>query len=135
MRSQRPYSQAGPATGLPLFLLLGWLAGLCFSLGAEPTVRWTFQEFTSSCIDLGHYDAKTMQLTVRFVSRHTGRFYRYSNVSAEVWTKLNALNETGGMGGYFNETVVQYPNKYPFKELIIPSFDKIPTKKKAGNPK
>jgi len=95
----------------------------------------TFQEFESSCIDLGHYDEKVRQLTVRFVNRNTERFYRYSNVPAEVWKQLKALNETGGVGNYLNDTVVQHPEKYPFKELMIQSFKSIPKKKKAGDSK
>jgi hypothetical protein len=93
----------------------------------------TFQEFHSSCIDLGHYDAKTKDLTVRFVNRNTERFYRYLNVPSVVWKKLKILNETGGVGEYLNDTIVRHPENYPFKELTIRSFKTAPTKKKAGN--
>ncbi len=93
----------------------------------------TFEEFESSCIDLGHYDAKIKQLTVRFVSPNTERFYRYSNVPAEMWRKLKALNKTGGVGSYLNDAVVRHPEKYPFKELTIHSFKRVSKKKKAGN--
>lgn len=122
--------------GLPLFLV----AMLVFlqpgiDLSAKEDAVLTFQEFESSCIDLGHYDAKAKELTVRFVNRNTERFYRYSNVPAEVWKKLKALNETGGVGEYLNETVVQHPEKYSFKELTIRSFKTIPKKKKAGDSK
>ena len=94
-----------------------------------------FQEFESSCIDLGHYDAEAKQLTVRFVNRNTDRFYRYSNVPAEVWTKLKRLNEIGGVGNYLNETVVQHFEKYPYKELTLRAFKTTPKKKKAGHSK
>ena len=89
-----------------------------------------FQEFESSCIDLGHYDAKGEKLTVRFVNRNTDRFYQYSKVPAEIWKKLNTLNETGGVGEYLNETVVKHQDKHPFKELTIHSFKSIPKRKK-----
>jgi len=97
---------------------------------AEEKAVITFQEFESSCIDLGHYDAKANKLTVRFVGKKPDRFYCYSNISAEVWKKLNALNDKGGVGEYLNETVVQHPEKYPFKEITISSFKTIPKKKK-----
>jgi hypothetical protein len=129
-------ARAGPAMGLPFFLL----AVLIFfpfggALSAKEEAVLTFQEFESSCIDLGHYDAKAKELTVRFVNRNTERFYRYSNVPAEVWKKLNVLNETGGVGEYLNETVVQQPEKFPFKELTIRAFKSIPKRKKAGDSK
>lgn len=84
--------------GLPFLLLLTLLVGASVGQLAEQknSEPLTFQEFESSCIDLGYYDAKGKQLTVRFVNRNTQRFYRYSNVPSEVWNKLNALNETGG---------------------------------------
>ena len=133
---RRAIAQAGPTMGLPFFLL----AILIFlqsgiDLSAKEDAVLTFQEFESSCIDLGHYDAKAKQLTVRFVNRNAERFYRYSNVPAEIWKKLNTLNETGGVGEYLNETVVQQPEKYPFKELTISSFKSVPKKKKAGDSK
>lgn len=122
--------------GLPFFLLviLIFLQSGIDARAEEKTVL-TFQEFESSCIDLGHYDAKAKELTVRFVNRNIERFYRYSNVPAELWKKLTALNETGGVGEYLNETIVQHPEKYPFKELTIRSFKTMPKKKKAGDPK
>ena len=121
--------------GLPFLLVMGilLLPAVCFSV--EEKVVLTFQEFESSCIDLGYYDAKSKELTVRFVNRNTERFYRYSNVPVEVWKKLNSLNETGGVGEYLNETVVRQPEKHPFKELTIRSFKSIPKKKKAGDSK
>ena len=104
---------------------------------AEETNLPTFQEFQSSCIDLGCYDEKAKQLTVRFVNRNAERFYRYSNVPAEVWTRLRKLNETGGVGEYLNETIVQHREKFPFEELTIRKFKTIPIpgKKKAGDSK
>ena len=127
---------AGPVMGLPFFLL----AVLIFlhsgvDLPAKEEGVLTFQEFESSCIDLGRYDAKAKELTVRFVNRNTERFYRYSNVPLEVWKKLNALDERGSVGEYLNETIVQHPKKYPFEELTIRSFKTVPKKKKAGNSK
>jgi len=133
MLSARQMSQAGPAMGLPFLLLMGILLLPSVCLPAEKKLVLTFQEFESSCIDLGHYDAKAKELTIRFVNRNTERFYRYSNVPAEIWKRLNALNETGGVGEYLNETIVQQPEKYPFKELTIRSFKTIPKKKKAGD--
>jgi hypothetical protein len=121
--------------GLPFLLLVGFLLLPAVCLRAEDKLMLTFQEFESSCIDLGHYDEKAKELTVRFVNRNRERFYRYSKVPTEVWTKLKALNETGGVGEYLNETVVQDPEKYPFKELTIRSFKTIPKKKKAGDSK
>ncbi len=121
--------------GLPFLLLVGILLLPSAGLSAEEKTVLTFQEFESSCIDLGHYDAKAKELTVRFVNRNTERFYRYSNVPAEVWKKLNALNETGGVGEYLNETIVQWPEKHPFKELAIKSFKSIPKTKRAGDSK
>ena len=135
MSSNRQESKAGPVVGLPFFLLIGILLLPSVCLQAEEKVVPTFQEFESSCIDLGHYDEKVRQLTVRFVNRNTERFYRYSNVSAEVWKKLNLLNQSGGVGEYLNETIVQHPEKYPFEELTIRSFTTIPKKKKAGDSK
>ena|SRR5215203_1992798 len=135
MFSVRQISKAGPKTGLPFLLWLGIFLLSGESLRAEGKDVITFQEFESSCIDLGHYDAKAKELTVRFVNRNTERFYCYSNVPAEIWKKLNALNETGGVGEYLNETIVHWPEKYPFKELTIKSFKTIPKKKKAGDSK
>ena len=121
--------------GLPFLLLLGLFLLPGLGSRAEEKAVLTFQEFESSCIDLGHYDAKAKELTVRFVNRNTERFYRYSNVPPDVWKKLNGLNETGGVGEYLNETIVQHPEKYPFKEFSIRSFKTIPKKKRAGDSK
>jgi hypothetical protein len=135
MSSIPQLSKAGPKMGLPFLLWLGILLLVGESLRAGEKDVIIFQKFESSCIDLGHYDAKAKELTVRFVNRNTERFYCYSKVPAEIWIKLNALNETGGVGEYLNETIVQWPEKYPFKELTIKSFKTIPKKKKAGNSK
>ena len=120
--------------GSILSLLSLWLAlngRTAEALAPTPGESWTFQEFASSCIDLGHYDAKKGQLTVRFVSKKTERFYRYSNVRTEIWAKMRQLNESGGVGGYLIETIVKDPKKYPFKELTIREF-KVTPKKKNG---
>jgi hypothetical protein len=129
----RQFAKAGSTMSLPFIFLVTVLAGGCFSLPGDRKEAWTFQEFQSSCIDLGYYDAKSMELTVRFVNPKTQRFYRYSNVPSEIWGRLIALNETGGVGNYLNETVVGNPKKYPFEELTIRSFNKVPRKKKAGS--
>src|SRR5688572_3292324 len=76
--------KAGPIMGLPFLLLMGILLLPSVCLPAEKKAVLTFQEFESSCIDLGHYNAKAKELTVRFVNRNTERFYRYSNVPAEI---------------------------------------------------
>ena len=118
---------AGSILSLPFFCLApdGWAA----QAPAQSKVMWIFEEFASSCIDLGRYDPKTQQLTVRFVNKKTDKFYRYSNVRPEVWKKLRELNESGGVGGYLNDQVVQYPKKFPFEELIIGDFKTVSTKK------
>lgn len=121
--------------GLPFSLLAGIFVVASVTFAAEKKTMLAFQEFESSCIDLGHYDPKSRELTVRFVNRNSERFYRYSNVSAEIWNKLNTLNEKGGVGEYLNETVVQHPEKYPYHELSIQKFKTIPRKKKAGDSK
>ena len=121
--------------GLPFLLLMGILLLPGVGFAAEQRTMPTFQEFESSCIDLGHYDQKARRLTVRFVNRNTERFYRYSNVPVEIWKKLNVLNESGGVGEYLNETIVQHPEKYSFEELRIQFFKTIPKKKKAGDSK
>jgi hypothetical protein len=132
--TRRAIAKAGPVMGLPFFLLtILFFFQSSLNLSAREDAVLTFQEFESSCIDLGHYDAKAKELTVRFVNRNTKRFYRYSNVPVEVWRKLNSLNETGGVGEYLNETIVQRPEKHPFKEFTIRSFKTVPKKKKAGS--
>jgi hypothetical protein len=135
MRSHGELTRAGSVMGLPFLFLLAMLAGGCSGLAEGRKEARIFQEFRSSCIDLGHYNAKARQLTVRFVSRNTQRFYRYSNIPPEIWTRLNTLNESGGVGNYLIETVVQQPMQYPFEELTIRSFSKLSLKKKAGDSK
>ena len=130
IRASRIQAKAGSIVGLPFLMLTVLLLQIAASSPAKETVVLTFQEFESSCIDLGRYDEKAKQLTVRFVNRHRERFYRYSNVPAEVWRKLNVLNETGGVGEYLNETIVQDPATYPFKELTIRAYKTIPKSKK-----
>jgi hypothetical protein len=90
----------------------------------------TFQVFGSSCIDLGHYDGRKKQLTVRFINPDPRRFYRYSSVPMSKWKKLNSLNQRGGVGTYLNETLVQHPEKYPVQEISIPSFQAVLKSKK-----
>jgi hypothetical protein len=128
-------SQAGSLLGLPFLLLLGFLLHSHVALAAQEGVVLTFHEFESSCIDLGHYDKKANELTVRFAQRNAARFYQYSNVPIGIWKKLHALNETGGVGSYLNDVVVQHPERYPFRELTIRSFRTISKKKKAGDSK
>src|SRR5687768_6397907 len=93
-------SKAGSVLSLPFFLVVALFLSSVIVLQAKEKPLPTFEEFESSCIDLGHYDAKVKQLTVRFVNPKTERFYRYSNVPAEIWKKLRALNKTGGVGSY-----------------------------------
>jgi hypothetical protein len=83
----------------------------------------TFRAFKSSCIGLGRYDPGKKELTVQFNNRDPQRSYRYSKVSSTIWKKLNVLNQTGGVGEYFNETVVQHPERYPFEEITVRSFN------------
>ena len=123
---------AKAASILSLPFLLFALSGLAADVPGSSSESLVFEEFASSCIDLGHYDARAKQLTVRFVGRKPERFYRYSNVTPEIWEKLRKLNESGGVGGYLIETVVQNPKKFPFEELTIQKFTVRPGKKKAG---
>ncbi len=52
-------SKAGPTMGLPFFLLLmGILLLPGIGFAAEEKTVPSFQQFESSCIDLGHYDEK-----------------------------------------------------------------------------
>lgn len=128
--------RAGSLVGLPFLLLLVLLLHFNSSLVAEERAVLTFQVFESSCIDLGHYDRKLQRLTVRFVNRETDRFYCYLNVRPELWSKLQKLNETGGVGNFLNEAIVQHPDKFPFEELTIRKYKTVSAKtKKAGNSK
>ena len=129
------FAKAGLIVSLPFLLPAAPLPPFGASSLAKEKALIIFSEFESSCIDLGFYDEKRRQLTVRFVNRNTERFYRYSNVPGRVWKKLNALNQTGGVGNYLNETVVQHPQKYPFEELTIQSFKTLSKKQKAGDSK
>ena len=123
-------TRAGSSLNLPFLLLACCLLGATFCRGAEEKRALAFNEFESSCIDLAHYEPESKQLTVRFVNRNTNRFYRYSNVPSAIWEKLKELNAQGGVGEYLNETIVQHPNKFPFQELTIQTFTRIPAKKK-----
>ena len=124
------FTQAGSIMSLPFL----W-AALDASAAETPPpsgASWTFEEFESNCIDLGHYDRKTRRLTVRFVNKNRTRFYRYSHVPPEVWDKMRKLNESGGVGGYLVETIVQHPDAFPFEELTIPDFKIALKGKKTG---
>lgn len=131
--ARQMFAKAGSVVSLPFLLLAGFLllSGV-YSLAEEKAV-FTFQEFESSCIDLGHYDAEARELTVRFVNRKSERFYRYSNVPREVWAKLQSLNETGGVGNYLHETILGNPKKYPYEEVAFRNFKTVP--KKTGDSK
>jgi hypothetical protein len=123
--------KAGSLLGLPFL----WSSRSCWAADISRAAKDQpmFEEFTSSCIDLGHYDPKARQLTVRFVGRKPDRFYRYSNVPPEVWKKLRQLNQSGGVGEYLNDAIVKEPKTFPFEELTIRDFKIAPKRKKAGN--
>lgn len=127
-------SQILAKTGPILSLAFLWLAlNVRAAEVTAPTGKsWTFEEFVSSCIDLGHYDANKRQLTVRFMNKKAEKFYRYSKVQPEIWKKMRKLNESGGVGGYLIETIVQDPKRYPFEELSIREFKVTPKEKKNG---
>lgn len=131
---------AGSILGLPFLFSPHSL----LTKAAEPqnTVPLTFEQFASSCIDLGSYAPRKRELTVHFTGRNPGRFYRYSNVKPEVWEKLLALNKSGGVGSYLNETIVQHPESFPFEVVRIQEFkiskaaqNERPKKQKAGDSK
>ena len=126
-------AKAGSILSLPFLWsgLRGWAADAS-KRAEEPPV---FESFSSSCIDLGRYDAKARELTVRFVGRKPDRFYRYSNVPREFWEKLLRLNEAGGVGACLNDTLVRDPKQFPFEELRLKEYKIVPEKKKAGNSK
>ena len=130
IRRRQFLAKAGSLLGLPI--LLHALSGRAADAPTPGEDFLVFEEFASNCIDLGHYDLKAKQLTVRFVGRKLERFYRYSNITPEIWEKLRKLNDSGGVGGYLIETVVQNPKKYPFEELTIHKFTVTPRKEKAG---
>ena len=108
---------AGSIVGLPFFFPIPTL----LSAGENPPgkVPTVFEKFTSSCIDLGNYVPETKELIVRFTGRKPDRFYRYSNVTPEIWEKLRTLDKSGGVGIYFNETIVQHPKLFPFEVMTI----------------
>lgn len=133
--------RASSLAGLPFFFSNSSLRAAAADK-ADGKVTPVFEAFTSNCIDLGSYVPKTRELTVRFTGRKPDRFYRYSNVPPEVWEKLRALDKSGGVGGYLNETLVQHPKLFPFKLLTIQEFKvskPVETKKvkkqKAGDSK
>ena len=131
---------AGSIAGLPFFLSVSSLRAA--DVRSTREIPPVFEEFTSSCIDLGNYAPKSRELTVRFTGRKPDRFYRYSNVPPAVWEKLRALNKSGGVGSYLNETIVQHPKLFPFEVLVIQEFKvsksaegKKVKKQNAGNSK
>jgi len=129
--------KAGSRTSLPFLFLVTLTALVVCSTPAQTNHEAVprFQEFQSSCIDLGNYDADKRQLTVRFVNRKAERFYRYSNVEPEIWTKLQALNERGGIGSYLHETILADAKKHPHEEVTIRRFETVRQKKRAENSK
>jgi hypothetical protein len=133
--ARQMYAKAGSVASLPFLLLAAVLVISGVSSAAEEKASLTFEEFESSCIDLGHYDAEARKLTVRFVNRKSERFYRYSNVPREVWAKLQSLNETGGVGNYLHETILGNSKRYPYEEVTFHNFKTAPRNKKAGNSK
>ena len=131
---------AGSIAGLPFFFSVTTLLAAAEKPSAK--VPKVFEEFTSSCIDLGNYVPETKELIVRFTGRKPDRFYRYSNVTPEIWEKLRTLDKSGGVGIYFNETIVQHPKLFPFEVLTIrgfmvskPSVTNKVKKRKAGDSK
>jgi len=135
MISARQILQADLLQGLPFLLLLASIMFMpVWSVKAQTPIL-TFQEIASTCIDLANYDEKTKTLTVRFVNRDSERFYRYSKVPVRVWKKILDLDQTGGVGTYFTETVVRHSETYLFERVIIPSFKVAPKKKTAKDSK
>ena len=131
---------AGSIVGLPFFFSIPSLRAA--SVKADDKAIPVFEAFTSSCIDLGSYVPKSRELMVRFTGRKPDRFYRYSNVPPEIWEKLRALDESGGVGGYLNDTIVHHPKLFPFEVLTIQQFKVSKTskikkveKQKAGDSK
>src|SRR4051812_43879915 len=67
MSISRQVSKAGSIASLPFLLLASaFLLHSKLDLRAQEEALPTFQVFDSSCIDLGRYDRKEKQLTVRF---------------------------------------------------------------------
>ena len=133
--ARQMFVKAGSIASLRFLVLAAVLVVSGLSAAAEEKAVLTFQEFESSCIDLGHYDEEARKLTVRFVNRKSDRFYRYANVPRDVWVKLQFLNETGGVGNYLHETILGNSDKYPYEEVIFHNFKTAPRKKKAGDSK
>ena len=129
------FAKAGSIVSLPFLLLAVTVPSFSVSSLAKEETLPTFPRIRIQLHRSWLYDEKARQLTVRFVNRSTERFYRYSNVPAKVWKKLNALNQSGGVGSYLNDTVVQHPEKYPFSELRIQRFKTVPKNKRAGDSK
>ncbi len=120
IRRRQFLTTAGSIAGLPFFLSITTLLAAAEKPPAKvPTV---FEEFTSSCIDLGSYAPQAKELTVRFIGRKPDRFYRYSNVPPEIWENLRTLEKSGGVGSYLNETIVHHPKLFPFEVLKIQGF-------------
>jgi hypothetical protein len=117
-----PSTQAGLVRGLPFLLLLLAFSPQADGVSPDQSIKLEFQQFESSCINLGHYDRRTRRLTLRFVGSQSNRFYRYSNVAPQQWAKMTVLNKTGGVGNYLNKTVLADPRKHPFEEVVVTSF-------------
>jgi hypothetical protein len=123
MTSRREFlTTAGLATSLPLFFF-GAAQSHMRAAEAPASALPQFHAFKSSCIDLGNYNPAKQELTVRFAGREWNRFYRYQRVPAKVWSRLQELNQKGGVGNYLHEAVIQKPQEYPFTELTIEKFE------------
>lgn len=127
--------KAVPGWGLPFSLILCLLVSSNTFAGDSTNQSLTFHIFKSTCLDLGHYDERRKLLTVRFVNGDRERFYRYSHVPEKTWKKLQQLNEKGGVGAYFTDTIVAHPEKFPYERLIMKSFGTLPTKQKSTKTK
>jgi len=92
----------------------------------------TFQTISSTCIDLASYETNANRLTVRFAGGNKEKFYRYSNVSTNVWSQILKSNSKGaGVGTYFVETVVNHPRQFPYEIIWLSSTTVSSTNKKA----
>ena len=108
--------RAGPTFGL-LFLFL-----LAIAAPAAEVSHPAFQPISSTCIDLASYETNQHELTVRFTGGSKDKFYRYSNVSTNIWSQILRLNGKGtGVGAYFIETVVDHPKTFPFEIVWQPA--------------
>ena len=89
-----------------------------------------FRSINSTCIDLAHYQTNRHELTVRFTNGSKDRFYRYSKVPLDIWSRIIELDAEGkGVGNYFVATVVEHPKQFPFEVIWLP---KPPAEKKKA---